>query len=214
MIFNKLTLPFLIVFFSLININTTFCDSEDKDTSLVIIERIDQLDGIYDRIVDFSFQSSDGFLWLATQNGLYVYDGSYLEYVDLGIPFENLMRWVSITEDDQENLWLHFFDTIDGINKLVLLNRVDLFNIQVVDFSSRIDDSDEGESSLFLIVESSEQGVIGLFRNGELVNFKYLPERDIISEKLIDKLDLTADLSDMFYLNGAYILVFKNGEVK
>ena len=119
MIFNKLTLPFLIVFFSLININTTFCDSEDKDTSLVIIERIDQLDGIYDRIVDFSFQSSDGFLWLATQNGLYVYDGSYLEYVDLGIPFENLMRWVSITEDDQENLWLHFFDTIDGINKLV-----------------------------------------------------------------------------------------------
>ena len=214
MIFNKLTLPFLIVFFSLININTTFCDSEDKDTSLVIIERIDQLDGIYDRIVDFSFQSSDGFLWLATQNGLYVYDGSYLEYVDLGIPFENLMRWVSITEDDQENLWLHFYDTIDGINKLVLLNRVDLFNIQVVDFSSRIDDSDEGESSLFLIVESSEQGVIGLFRNGELVNFKYLPERDIISEKLIDKLDLTADLSDMFYLNGAYILVFKNGEVK
>ena len=214
MIFNKLTLLFLIVFFSLTNVNTAFCDFEEKDTSLVIIERIDQLDGIYDRIVDFSFQSSDGFLWLATQGGLYFYDGSYLEYVDLGISFDNLMRWVSITEDDQQNLWLHFFDTIDGVNKLVLLNRVDLFNIQVIDFSSRIDGGVEAESSLLLIIESSEQGVIGLFRNGELFNFQYLPERDIISDNLIDKLDLSAELNKMFYMNGAYILVFKNGEVK
>jgi len=78
-------------------------------------------DGLSQSAINSIFQSSDGFLWFATQEGLNRFDGYNFKYynhdpIDINSLTSN---WVwSVTEDKDGNIWVATQDGLNKINRL------------------------------------------------------------------------------------------------
>lgn len=58
-----------------------------SDSSLIYTEQVKGLEDIYDRKVGKSFCDSNQTIWLASQGGLFRFDGSFLERIDIPLDF-------------------------------------------------------------------------------------------------------------------------------
>jgi len=88
---------------------------QDNAANLVF-DRISKAQGLPDNSINYIFQDSRGFLWLATNHGLSRYDGrSFKNYTTLGKNGITDLVVNSITEDKAGNIW---FGTESGLNKL------------------------------------------------------------------------------------------------
>jgi signal transduction histidine kinase/ligand-binding sensor domain-containing protein len=82
----------------------------------LVFDQVSKAQGLPDNSINFIFQDSRGFLWLATNHGLSRYDGrSFKNYTTLGKNGITDMVVNSITEDKEGNIW---FGTESGLNKL------------------------------------------------------------------------------------------------
>jgi ligand-binding sensor domain-containing protein/two-component sensor histidine kinase len=82
----------------------------------LVFDQISKEQGLPDNAINFIYQDSRGFLWLATSHGLSRYDGrSFKNYTTLGKNGITDLVVNSITEDKEGNIW---FGTESGLNKL------------------------------------------------------------------------------------------------
>ena len=211
MIFNKLTFFISLIFLSLIHPNQANC-AVAQDSNLVIIERVDDLDGIYDRIVNFSFQSSDGFIWLATQGGLFKYDGSFVEHIDLGIRFENILKWGAIVEDDNNNIWLHLINSIDGEQLIFVISKSKATGRKIKNLSLGLPNMNS--KPIEKVIKSYNGGVNLIFRSGEVENYMYNPLSQDFDSSNEYFLEDVLNIKSFTYTEDGYVLVYKNGDVK
>jgi ligand-binding sensor domain-containing protein/two-component sensor histidine kinase len=104
------TIIFLCLFFS-----GQYSSGQDIAANLVF-DRVSKTQGLPDNSINYIFQDSRGFLWLATNHGLSRYDGrSFKNYTTLGKNGITDLVVNSITEDKAGNIW---FGTESGLNKL------------------------------------------------------------------------------------------------
>jgi len=101
------------ILFFLIIIFTLNLNSQD-----FVFEHYTVDDGLSQSAINSIFQSSDGFLWFATQEGLNRFDGYSFKYYNHDPIDKNSLtsNWVwSIAEDKQGNIWVA---TQNGLNKI------------------------------------------------------------------------------------------------
>ena len=92
-----------------------YCSGQDIGNNLVF-KHISQKPGLPDKSINFIFQDSSGFIWLATNHGLSRYDGrSFKNYSTIGKNGITDLAVNCIAEDKEGNIW---FGTESGLNKL------------------------------------------------------------------------------------------------
>ncbi|MCE7996655.1 MAG: hypothetical protein HEP71_32115 [Roseivirga sp.] len=94
------------------------CLSIDAQTSQYRFEHLDITDGLSQNTVNDIFQDSEGYIWIATQDGLNRYDGyeikQYLPNRMDSTSISDNFLW-NITEDEQGNIWIC---SRNGVNRL------------------------------------------------------------------------------------------------
>jgi signal transduction histidine kinase/ligand-binding sensor domain-containing protein len=84
--------------------------------SNLVFDRISKTQGLPDNSINFIFQDSRGFLWLATNHGLSRYDSrNFKNYTTIGNNGISDLALKCVTEDKSGNIW---FGTESGLNKL------------------------------------------------------------------------------------------------
>jgi diguanylate cyclase (GGDEF)-like protein len=131
---------------------------------------LSQEDGLDNRTIAALAQESDGHLWIATENGLFRYDGGHFHKFDRADGFTE-PRFFNLHIDRQGTIWattpsgVFFFDGA-RFNEVRLDSR-----IVIVGVNSRITSSSQGE----LIVADSFGRILSVLRDPKTHAWRMLP---------------------------------------
>ena len=136
-----------------------------SDSSLIYTEQVKGLEDIYDRKVGKSFCDSNQTIWLASQGGLFRFDGSFPERVDIPLDFSADYIWLDLFEDEWGDIWFHARNIIDGQHKLFCIKQFSEIAPVVEDCSEYLSlKSTLGEN--YRIVKGVEKGLLLIDENG------------------------------------------------
>ncbi len=162
-IYNWLSISLFLVLF--LNQGTAQYTYETSDTSLIYTEQVKGLEDIYDRKVGRSFCDSKKTIWLATQGGLFRFDGSFPEKINIPLDFSADYIWLDLFEDEWGDIWFHARNIIEGQHKLYCINQYSGIAPVVKDCSDYLSlKSSLGQN--YRIVKGVEKGLLLIDENG------------------------------------------------
>ena len=200
--------------FLVLNLNrgTAQYTYETSDTSSIYTEQVKGLEDIYDRKVGKSFCDSNKTIWLATQGGLFRFDGSFPEKIDIPLDFSANYIWVNLFEDEWGDIWFHARNIIDGQHKLYCINQFSVIAPVVNDYSDYL----SLKSSLGLnyrVVKGVEKGLLLIDEDGGIEQLVRSSRTGQLEKFTIARLDEYQDVKQITSSGEGLLIQMMDGDV-
>ena len=159
-----------------------------------------------------SFCDSNKTIWLATQGGLFRFDGSFPEKIDIPLDFSANYIWVNLFEDEWGDIWFHARNIIDGQHKLYCINQFSVIAPIVNDYSDYL----SLKSSLGLnyrVVKGVEKGLLLIDEDGGIEQLVRSSRTSPLEKFTIARLDEYQDVKQITSSEEGLLIQMMDGDV-